>query len=85
MLLLLRHSSFARGPPRSTKFGWVAGNGCGFGVSAFAAFEAAALESFIPRFNGDRDHPRLAMRAPRTMHRQEFQVGFVREHHNTAN
>jgi hypothetical protein len=81
----MRHSSFARDPLCSTKFGWVAGNRCGFGVSAFAAFEAAALEPLTRGFNGNRDHPRLATRAPRAMHRQEFRVGFVREHHNTGN
>ena len=42
---------------------------------AFWAFVAAMLEAFGPGRDRDRDHPRLAVRATRTVERQQLGIG----------
>ena len=70
LVLLMRRLQLARDPASHIRLKRVAGQDPGFAVSAPAAFEGAVFEAFGPRCNGNRDHPRLTVRAARTVNRQ---------------
>jgi hypothetical protein len=78
--LLFRYPQIADWPTGPI---WVANHSFGFGMPAFPAFEAEALEPTRLQFNPNSDHPRLATRAPRPMNRQQFRVGLSRGRHNS--
>src|SRR3954471_20873042 len=77
--LLFRYPQIADNPVGPI---WVANHNSGFGVPAFAALKAAALEPSRLRFNVNGDHPRLATRTPRPMNRQQLRVRLSRGRHN---
>jgi hypothetical protein len=61
-------------PPRRTRIQGIGRFDPGFGMGAFWALVVSMLESFRSRRHGNRNHPRLAFRAARTVNRQQLWI-----------
>src|SRR6266567_2529552 len=73
-LLRTRRPVLVAGPPHRTRIQGIDRLDPGFGMVTFLALVMSVRESFRSRRHGNRNHPRLAIRAARTVDRQQLWI-----------